>query len=149
MHLVFSRSLLSCYWCLLAPTCCRRTSKACGKLGATHPPKDGELSLSTATNGSIPDFLYWLVVNSSLLRFLGTNILVSFRTILNLNIKVTKISYHSFFLSFLSFFLSFFLSLVLTTQPNHWTKRMVNPINRLLGPKRSRRVCMYRLLDWG
>jgi len=44
MHLVFSRSLLSCYWCLLALTCCRRTSKACGKLGATHPPKDGEIS---------------------------------------------------------------------------------------------------------
>jgi len=45
---------------------------------ATSPPKGGEISLRSATNGSIPDFLHCLVVNPSLLRLLSRYILVSY-----------------------------------------------------------------------
>jgi len=58
------------------------------------PPKDAQIALWSATNGSIPDFLYWLVVNPSLLRLLSTNILASYWPELNFNIKVTKILHH-------------------------------------------------------
>jgi len=58
------------------------------------PPKDGQIALWSATNGSIPDFKYCQVVNWSLLRLLSTYILVSYWRQLNLDIKVTKIFYH-------------------------------------------------------
>ena len=58
------------------------------------PPKDGEIALWSATNGSIPDFLCCQVVNPSLLRSLSTYILVSYWPHLNLNMKVIKILYH-------------------------------------------------------
>jgi len=40
------------------------------------PPKDGKIALWLATNESIPDFKYWLVVNPSLLTLLSIYILV-------------------------------------------------------------------------
>ena len=58
-----------------------------------NPPKDGEIALRSATNGSIPIFLYWLLVNPPLLRLLSTNILVSYWPYLHFNSKVTKILY--------------------------------------------------------
>jgi len=51
-------------------------------------------NLWSATNGSIPIFYYWLVVNVSIPRLLSTNIKVSYWTELNLNIIVSKIVYH-------------------------------------------------------
>ena len=41
-----------------------------------YPPKGGEIALGLATNGEIADFQYCLVVFSSLLRLLSTDILV-------------------------------------------------------------------------
>jgi hypothetical protein len=63
-----------------------------------HPPNDGEIALWSATNGMMPDFLFCLVVNPSLLRLLNTFILVSYWLQMNLNIKVTQILYHWFLL---------------------------------------------------
>jgi len=66
-------------YCVISPAVARCCS----------PPKDGKLAFPSATNGSIPDFWFCLVVNPSLLRLLSTHILVSYWRQLNLNIKVT------------------------------------------------------------
>ena len=46
--------------------------------GIDGPPKDGIIALPSATNGSIPDFYYCLVVNRKLLKLLSSHILVSY-----------------------------------------------------------------------
>ena len=62
------------------------------------PTKNGIIALRSATNGSIPNFYYCLVVNRQLLRLLSSHTLVSYWPEFNLNIKVTKILYHCFLL---------------------------------------------------